>query len=295
MKRLKLRVNAAITRVCRVAILRTRPTVILRAAAGSLILLAAASASAATLTPINDVQLASVTGQEGVALNFDYGMNAFKEDTTIGSTTYKRGDPLTRALLEDNPSLSDPAATIYGWNGCARIGASTPNACSLAVATNNRPGMWVILKDMWAVLKMHDFWIDGGRVSESGGDYSLSLPGSKTYTSSFALSNDNADPTRFYDEAGNCLLAGKSAGAGCNMSGLPALVMHYDPLNAANNKPDVTWHLHIGRVAIQGDASDGTPAYMLDQQGSFMSYQVTDFNQNEAKIHYGGRVLMFGF
>lgn len=260
------------------------------------LVLLAAGVQAAGLVPLDDNKLASVTGREGVALDFDYGMNAFKEDTTIGGTTYKRGDPLTRALLEDDSSLTDPAATQYGWNGCAFIAANVPNACSLAVGTNNRPGMWVILKDMWAVLKMHNFWIDGGRVSNcTGTSCDLDLLGSKTFTSTITMSNANADETRFYDASGNCLLAGKSNGS-CNMSGLPGLVMQYDPLNAANNKPDVTWHLHIGRIAMQGnDSGTGTPAYMKDQPGSFMSYQVTDFHQNEAKIHYGGRVMLFGF
>lgn len=271
---------------------------LLQVCAGSLLALST-SAMAAGLAPLDDTQLASVTGREGVAMDFDYGLNAFKEDTTIGSTTYKRGDPLTRALLEDNSSLSDPTATTTGWNGCARISATDPNACSMAISTNNRPGMWLTLKDMWAVLKMHNFWIDGGRVTESGGTYTLTLPGSKTFTSPITLSNANADETRFYDASGNCLLNGKTAGGtgstGCNMAGLPLLVMQYDPLNAANNKADVTWHLHIGRIAIQGDNGSAAPAYMRDDAGSFMTYVVQDFNQNEAKIHYGGRVLMFGF
>jgi len=262
--------------------------------------LLAAGAHAASLQPLDDAQLSNVSGREGVSLDFDYGLNAFKEDTTYNGENYKRGDPLPRSLLEDNPGLSDPAATVYGWNGCARIGANEANACSMAIGTNNRPGMWVILKDMWAVLKMHNFWIDSGRVGACTGTganatCALNLPGSSTYTGTFAMSNANADETRFYDATGNCLLGGKTNG-NCNMSGLPALVMQYDPLNAANDKADVTWHLHIGRIAMQGNENNtGTPAYMVDQPGSFMSYQVSDFNQNEAKLHYGGRVLMFGF
>lgn len=264
------------------------------------LLLASCGAFAQGLTPLDDSQLAGVTGREGVAMDFDYGLNAFKADTTIGSTSYKRGDPLPLSLLMDDSSLTDPGATTTGWNGCAFNGASAANACSMAISTNNRPGMWLVLKDMWAVLKMHNFWIDGGRVSESGGVYTLSLPGNNVNNNtpdSYTLSNANADESRFYDAAGNCLLANKSVGS-CNMAGLPLLVMRYDPLNAANNKADVTWHLHIGRVAIQGNsttANTAAPAYMTDQAGSFMTYVVSDFNQNEANIHYGGRVLMFGF
>lgn len=266
--------------------------------AGLVLLLAGwlSAAWSAGLAPLDDAQMAGVSGQEGVALDFDYGMNVFKVDTTYGGKNYKRGDPLPRALLEDNASLTDPTATQFGRNGCAFVSATEPNACSLAIATNNRPGLWVILKDMWAVLKMNNFWIDGGRVSVVGGQYKLSLPGSSTFTTPFDLSNANADETRFYGQSNDCLLAGRTAGVDCNMNGLPALVMQYDPLNKTNNKADVTWHLHIGRVAMQGKADNsGTPAYMLDQPGSFMSYQVSDFNQNEAKLHYGGRVLMFGF
>lgn len=269
--------------------------------AGLMLLLAGwlSAAWSAGLAPLDDVQMAGVSGREGVALDFDYGMNVFKVDTTYGGKNYKRGDPLPRALLEDNASLTDPTATIFGRNGCVTLGAGVPGDCTLAIATNNRPGLWVILKDMWAILKMHDFWVDGGKVSVVSGQYKLTLPGSSTFTTPFDLSNANADETRFYESSkpvgSRCLLAGKTEGS-CNMSGLPLLVMQYDPLNKANNKPDVTWHLHIGRVAMQGKTDNsGTPAYMLDQPGSFMSYQVSDFNHNEANIHYGGRVLMFGF
>lgn len=263
----------------------------------SFLCLLGVSAVAAGLQPLDDARLAAVTGREGVAIDFDYGMNAFKED--VG--THKRGDPLTGPMLDPtDPAL---ATGTYLTNGCQQV-SNAPNPCSMAIATNNRPGMWVMLKDMYATMKVNNLWLDAGRVTGDtngpGGTWQLSLPGNKALNyPTYSLSNANYDETRFYDlsqpSGSRCLIAGKSEG-NCNMQGLPALTMQYDPdnLTYAGVDADVTWHLYVGRVAVQYD-NGSTPAFMTDQTGSFMSYQISDFNQNEAKIHYGGRVMMFGF
>ncbi len=295
------------------------------------------TASAASLEPLNDSQLANITGREGVALDFDYGLNAYKD--TIGTYTdangthkvrissdgyimngtvvttekfsnksnatilHHRGDPLPINMIDPTANVTSPNTYFVNYNpakgGCQRVVAGS-NPCSLAVATNNRPGMWLILKDMSAVLRMNNLWLDGGTVTEDGsGNVTLTLAG-RDPDVTHTLSNNHPDPTRFFDAAGNCLLAVNAATNGCFVDDLPVLTMQYDPNNLSYRgvDADVTWHLYIGRIAMQGNNNPSfntKPAFMTDQAGSFMSYQVSDFNQNEAKIHYGGRVMMFGF
>lgn len=203
-----------------------------------------ALAQAAGLMPLDEEEMAQVVGREGVALDFEYGMNAGPDSRPLASLDYCQG---------------------------------TGNLCNLAVTLNNRPDMWVMLKDMYGMMRINTIWLDGGETNDA-----------------LSVSNSHADPTRFYDQADNCLIKPGQTGAGCNAADLPALVIQY-PGSNNHFEVDVEWHLYIGRATVQHGPESYLPAH--DAPGSFMSYQITDMRggQLEAHFDYDGRVLMFGF
>src|SRR5699024_9661654 len=109
---------------------------------------------------------------------------------------------------------------------------------------------------------------------------------------SHVLSNNHPDPERFKDASGDCLIREDGP---CLADGLLGLVIQY-PGSHGTFEEDVTWHLHIGRATVQfQDPNTDTPPYLQDKAGSFLTYQIRDFDQNEAMIDYDGRVIMFGF
>lgn len=226
------------------------------------VLLSASLAHASELQPLDDGDLGQVVAREGVSLDFFYRMNA-NED----------GSP------------------VAALNDCQTEGAGNPNPCAIAITVDQRPGMWVMMKDMYGVQKVNSLWMDGGRMEDDGGTLKL-----RTVHGLSDLSNRHADPTRFHDESGNCMLKPGAVGNDCNVSNLPALVMQYGNTDGSFLQPDVEWSLNIGRVTVQYDVG-ATPAYMLDQPGSFMSYKIGDFRgvNHPAEIFYDGAVLMYGF
>lgn len=211
------------------------------------------------LEPLADAELSQVVGREGVALDFEYRMNADDE-----------GNPL---------------ASLNKCQGSVGNGA---NPCSLAITVNNREGMWVMLKDMYGVQKINSIWLDGGSFEGSGDNLTLEYAG-KT----LPLSNKHPDTTRFLASEGHCLLPGKDP-SNCLADGLLGMVIQYEGSHTEFEE-DVTWHLHIGRATVQFQEPGQPEPYLQDKPGSFLSYQIRDFHQNEAKIDYDGRVIMFGF
>ena len=207
------------------------------------------------LTALGDSELSQIAGREGVALDFTYAMNAYETDRD----GHEAGDPL--ASLANCSDLQNP--------------------CSLGITVSNRDGLWVMLKDLYGIQKINNFWIDGRETKDVS--YNPAL----------------ADTSRFDDGAG-CVLPGDS-GAACTASArqLPALAMSYGPASGdgyATFETDVEWHLHIGRVSVQYDDAGGA-AYLPanDKPGSFMSYQITDMHQKMAKFDYDGAVIMYGW
>lgn len=237
----------------------------------ALLLLAAGLASASGLTPLDDDQLSVVTGREGVAMDFVYAMNAYHED----SAGYTAGDPIT----DTNHLTGDPLASLENCDGLM-------NPCSLGITVNNRPGMWVMLKDLYGIQKINNFWLNGRETQ------AVSTVGSSV-----------ADENRFKDN-GSCMLPGGNSRTPClpDSPSLPSLAMSYGPAIPGGDdldtfEVDVEWHLYIGRVTVQYDDPTNGLAYLPanDQPGSFMSYQITDMHQKAAKFDYDGRVVMFGW
>lgn len=217
------------------------------------------TAFAMELEPLEDEELASVIGREGVSLDFEYRYNADGE-----------GNPL--ASLNNCEAVTDGA-----------------NPCSMAITVNNREGMWVMLKDMYGIQKINSMWLDGGGFVKDGDDLLLKYAGS-----SHVLSNNHPDPERFKDANGDCLIRDDGP---CLADGLLGLVLQYEEGEHDTFEENVTWHLHIGRATVQfqDETTPDVKPYMQDNPGSFLTYQIRDFHQNEAMIDYDGRVIMFGF
>lgn len=214
------------------------------------------------LKPLDDTELAAISGREGVAMDFTYAMNAYETD----KNGHSAGDPLS--------SLGD----------CS----GQHNPCSLGITVNNRPGLWVMLKDLYGIQKINNFWLNGRETRDVNGVASL------------------ADPNRFIEMEGGtetCQLPGRDT-SNClasspNSPSLPSLAMQYGPASGDGFdtfEVDVEWHLYIGRVNVQYD-DNNSPAYLPanDKPGSFMSYQITDMHQNAAKFDYDGSVVMYGW
>lgn len=249
------------------------------------LLLAVGQSQAEGLKSLNDSQLSRVTGREGVAMDFVYAMNAYHEDSasyTAPSDPTNPYNPLDPNRISDsNHKEGDPLSSLGNCDGLM-------NPCSLGITVNNRPGMWVMLKDMYGIQKINNFWIDGRE------------------TQDVARVPAVADMNRFVEGEGasaTCVLPGRTT-SNCfaDSPSLPSLAMQYGPASGDGFdtfEADVEWHLYIGRVAVQYDDQDPSlgPAYLPanDQPGSFMSYQITDMHQKAAKFDYDGRVVMFGW
>lgn len=256
----------------------------LRSLIFSLLIMLSCMSVAQGLQPLNDSQLSAITGRQGIAMDFEYAMNADYQ-----------GHPLD----------------VDGKGKCVGAG----NHCTLGITVNKHTNMWVMMKDLFGVQRLNDFWIDAGELS----DVVTKQSGLKQVVNgtSYAL----ADPASFKDSAGNCLLTGGTTG--CLPSGLPALKMQYKPgnvavtgANAKNGQSlaatdgfgtfesDVEWFLNIGRVNVQFGTDAYNPNFEVTNSttGSFMTYRISDFRHDVdpsfspvAHIDYDGRVMMFGF
>lgn len=207
----------------------------IRAMLCGLLLSPAVAVMAGGLEPLGDRDMASVTGQEGIALDLELRVNADSTGTALASM----GD-------------------------CTGLG----NGCILALQFANRNaggGEWLVLKDMYGVLRLNDFQLDGSR-----------LP---------ATPSANANPSRFEGTGGTCLIAG------CDPSGDLAASLSFPAIAGFNT--DIEWALNVGRAAVQFGAQGYLPS--ADNGASFVALRVNDTQTNTARIDLDGRIQLFGF
>lgn len=241
---------------------------------GFLMALLALPAMAADLQSLDDGQLSSVSGGDGIALGWEYGVNT---DTS--------GNPLT--------SLGD-------CNGTGTVTATSGDRCRFAWQVAKRVdgsgnAAWTVAKNGWMSLKIPALNLD----------VQTSMSGVGAATGYF-------DATRFtgYDASGNsiCLLPGGSCTFG-TINGLPAMKLYY-PVASYNATTynagtgissgfnSLSIGLNIGRMAIEFDlpGTPVTPGYMRDANtGSFLGAQIRDNNGNFAMMAIGGSALIYGF
>jgi len=185
---------------------------------------------------LKDEQMANVTGQEGVALDLEFRVNADSDGNALDS--------------------------VGNCQGLA-------NPCNLALQFANRDavgGEWLVLKDMYGVLRFNDLQLDGSR-----------LP---------ALSSAFANPSRFEDQNGICLLPND-----CTPNNSLALLLTF-PETAGFNA-DIEWRLNIGRAAVQFGPEGFLPAN--DNGGSFLGLAIGDTVTDIARIDINGGIQLYGF
>ena len=101
----------------------------------------ATSVLANGLVPVDDNELAGITGQEGIAIDLELRINADSSGTPLSSL-----------------------------NDCSGAG----NPCLLALQFGNRTaggGEWLAIKDLYGVMRLNDLQLDGTRLPSDSSDY----------------------------------------------------------------------------------------------------------------------------
>ncbi len=185
---------------------------------------------------LEDSQMANVTGREGVALDLEFRVNADSDGNALSSVDSCQG-------------LANP--------------------CNLALLFANRDaagGEWLVLKDMYGVLRFNDLQLDGSRLPSSSSIF--------------------ANPERFKDQSGTCLLSND-----CTPNGSLALLLSFPDTPGFN--ADVEWKLNIGRAAVQFGSDGFLPAN--DNGGSFLGLAIGDTVTDIARIDINGGIQLYGF
>lgn len=225
------------------------------------IVLLGLSLPAAALEALPDEGLASVTGQDGIALGLDYGVNT---DTT--------GAPL---------------AALGGCTGTGTVTASSGDRCRFSWQIASRTaggGEWTVFKNSYMNLRIPTLNI-----------------GVITAMSSVGSNTAYFDATRFQREDGSCLLPGGTCTtANINSLPALRLFYpvgaapSYNPATGQSSGYDsVGFGLTIGRMSMEY----GATGYLNDAAtGSFLSAKIADNNnQYFAAIKFTGSALVYGF
>lgn len=196
-----------------------------------------------SMQELPDDVLQAISGQEGVSLDIEVRLN-----------TDSAGVPLA--------SLSN----------CA----GNNNPCKLAIAFNNRPDKWLMLKDYYGTLFIPKLYID------------------KTVNPEAAAGSPYKELARFQKSNGDCLLGAGHAGncVDADIQNQPALKL-YSPGATGAFENDIMANLFVGRVAIE----TGATGYDNDANGTFLGLQLRDTSTSapQARIDVDGHVAMFGF
>lgn len=247
---------------------------------GVMMALLAFPVMAAELQSLDDGELSAVSGGDGIAVGWEYGVN-----------TDASGNPL--GTLNNCTTVGDVTATggdrcRFAWQVAKRKDGSGNAA-------------WTVAKNGWMSLSIPVLNLD---VQSSMG----SVGANPAYF----------DANRFtgYDAAGTgiCLLTGGATNTCLStvIDGLPAMKLYYPAAsyNATAYAPgsgtggtssgfeSLKVGLTIGRMAIEFDSPGPpiTPGYMRDANtGSFLGAQIKDNNGNFAMMAIGGSALIYGF
>jgi hypothetical protein len=216
---------------------------------------------------LNDADLSSIAGREGVALDLELRVNMTED-----------GSPLT---------ASDPNS--YGTD-CA--GADSP--CRWALSFANRDNLWLVFNGWSVGVKINDVRLDVLAEMDSA-----AIPG-------FDLSKRDdrqASQNRFFDVGGNCMLEGCSTVADIpsaiqNMPSMvfttPASALSYDKSSNTSSGFNNT------QIAanLDGAALVTSPTGFSDPvPGTFIGAQVGDVQtgNNFAGWSFKGQVYLYGY
>ncbi len=216
---------------------------------------------AMALQDMSDAALAQATGQDGIAMQIDFHLN-----------TGNDGMPLSTLGVNGGAGCSSPmqSATL----------ASAANPCKIAIQASrpNNPNLWLVFKDLYGFLSIPNLMIDEQNNPTTASPY--------------------ADPSRFEDANGNCLI---STGCGGQLAqGLPSMELHFHPngttagdCTAAATSCDINLFLNVGRISMEF----GPTGYNNDNNGSFMGLKISDLSgpNAPARMNFDGQVRIYGF
>lgn len=231
----------------------------------------------ADMTPIDDGQLQTITGQSGIALGLELDINVvdINEDGLV--------------------DLNGPDFQTIQDCGSGDFTSGVAGTCRLALNFANRPGEWLVLKDYYGSVRIDNLYLDGGHLSDAG-----------NATSSY-------DPDKFLDSDGSTCLVDPS-GNDCGADGVPpayfddlaAIVVSmpgsyngnqftptgYDSSNGQSSGYDsLTMGLTIGGMSVEY----GVSGYSQNQLGSFIGVKIADNNSPYAGADVQGQAYVFGF
>lgn len=228
--------------------------------------------TAAELQSLDDSELAVVSGRDGIAVGWEYGVNTDAAGNPLGSLGNCAGTgPVVTAASGDR--------CRFAWQVAKRVDGSGNAA-------------WTVAKNSWMSLKIPV----------------LNLAVQPTM-GTIGANTAYFDVSRFsgYDGSGNptCLLPGGTCDV-ATLNALPAMKLFYpvSSYNATSFTPgtgvssgfgSLELGMTIGRMAIEFDSA-GTPGYLRDANlGSFLGVQIKDNNSNFAMMAIGGSAFIYGF
>ena len=210
----------------------------------------------AELQPVDEQALAKVSGQGGIAMEFELRANADASGNAIGT-----------GCGAASPNYSDGVA----------------EDCRLALNFNNRPDEWVVLKDFYGVLRFPTVYLDAACTS---GTLTAGV------CTGGATTTNYDDMSRFNDQSGGCLLTGSGSGCVAGDANNRSTLQFSIPGSAATFENDVYFGLNVGGVAVEY----GATGYSNDSNGSFLGVRMRDASTgNLARFDLDGRLKLFGF
>jgi len=196
----------------------------------------------AEMIPLEDSRLSKISGQEGIALDLKIRINSDDAGQPLGSLS-----------------------SCFG----------TGNPCTYSVQFDNRQsggGEWLVLKDVYGIMKINSLHLDAGSTSSSPSPY--------------------PNQRRFLSQDGSSCLTGQGSPPNCTANDLPALIMSF-PGDTGVFENDIEWSLNIGRVAIQYGPEGFLPAN--DNGLSFLGLRIADHIHPNGRIDIDGTISLFGF
>lgn len=220
----------------------------------------------AQIEPIQEQDLALVTGQEGIGLQLDMFFN-MTPDTS-------------KTAVPNNDAA--PFDSTCGTGGVGTMG----NPCRIGLQFANRTADWLVLKDYYMGARIFQLNLDGGTLA------SASPSGSGYFDTSPTAS-------RFRDSSGNCLLPGGVCSV-ANLNTLNAIVFSYPTTTTAYNTATFTSSgytsmlltANLGRLVVEANTGSGPADTTMN---SYLGAKISDNTSKFAGIAIRGQAYVFGF
>jgi hypothetical protein len=239
------------------------------------------------MDPLNDTEMGSVTGQEGILVSLDYYYNSkplYKDDATVRA---------------EGRGADDIGAANADCTGLASVN------CRLALQLENRDFGWLVFKNGHASLEMNRLSLDASLL---GG-----VPnGVSTENKDIALNDEKfrAESPDGGTTPGDCLL-GTGNCVKPYIDKMPGVRAHYPESGGSYDHSsrtttgynDVRLGVHVEGLAIEYNEPDPAagenfptqPGWQSDNFGSFLGFEIADNNAHQAGIAIGGNFYMYGF